>query len=198
MNNLSFPLEFVFKVASLSNDFTATDASGRTLAYVRQKLLKLIDEVVVFSDESRTRVLYRIKADRWIDFSATYTFTNAGGREVGRIARKGWASIWKAHYEIFDENKAPDLLVQEENAWVKVADHLLGEIPVLGMFSGYLFNPSYMVTRPNGAQVVRLKKQPSFWGRRFVVEQLGAFEEGEEERIVLGLMMMILLERRRG
>lgn len=198
MQNLQFPLEFQFKIATLSNDFTATDASGRTLAYVRQKLLKLVDEVVVFSDETRSQELYRIKANQWIDFSATYTFTNPLGQEVGRIARKGWASIWKAHYEIFDENKAPDLIVREENAWIKVADHLLGEVPILGMFTGYLFNPSYIVSRPDGTQVVRLQKQPSFFGRRFVVTQFGPFEQGEEVRILLGLMMMILLERRRG
>jgi len=61
-----------------------------------------------------------------------------------------------------------------------------------------LFNPSYIVSRPDGTQVVRLQKQPSFFGRRFVVTQFGPFEQGEEVRILLGLMMMILLERRRG
>jgi hypothetical protein len=35
-------------------------------------------------------------------------------------------------------------------------------------------------------------------GRKFKVEKSGDFEDGEEDRIVLGLMMMILLERRRG
>jgi len=198
MQNLQFPLDFSFKISTFSNDFIAKDALGNTIAFVRQKLLKLIDEVVVFRNESKSEELYRIKADRWIDFSANYTFTNQLGTEIGRVARKGWASIWKARYEIFDENKAPDLIIEEENAWIKVADHLLGEVPVLSMFSGYLFNPSYIVSRPGGAQVVRIKKEPSFWGRRFNVTKLDAFEHGEEERIVLGLMMMILLERRRG
>jgi len=31
-----------------------------------------------------------------------------------------------------------------------------------------------------------------------VIEKLEEFDKGEEERILLGLMMMILLERRRG
>lgn len=198
MKNLKFPLDFTFKISTFSNDFVAKDASGNVLAYVRQKMLKLIDEVKVYNDESKSIETYSIKANKWIDFSATYTFTNKMRAEVGRIARKGWASVWKAHYEIFDENQKPDLVVREENGWVKVADAFLSEIPILGMLTGYLFNPAYIISRPNGTQVVRLKKEPSLFGRRFTVSKLNEFEEGEEERIVLGLMMMILLERRRG
>lgn len=198
MQNLSFPLDFTFRISTLANDFTAKDARGQTVAYVRQKLLKLVDEITVYNNETKSIVNYTIKANKWIDFSATYTFTNKMGKEIGRIARKGWASLWKAHYEIFDENQKPDLVVQEENGWIKVADALFSEIPFVGILTGYLFNPSYIVKRPNGTEVVRLKKEPSFWGRRFSVTKLNEFEEGEEDRILLGLMMMILLERRRG
>lgn len=198
MDNLQFPLSFSFKISTLSNDFLAKDGRGNTLAFVRQKMLKMIDEVQVFNNESKSTLKYTIKANKWIDFSATYTFTNQLGKETGRIARKGWTSLWKTHYEIFDENQKADLVVREENAWIKVADTVLSEIPVLGLFTGYLFNPSYLVTRPDGTPVVRLKKEASLLGRQFAVTKLNAFEPGEEERVVLGLMMMILLERRRG
>ncbi|MBK8702725.1 MAG: hypothetical protein IPN33_03320 [Saprospiraceae bacterium] len=198
MQNLSFPLDFTFRISTLSNDFTAKDAKGQTVAYVKQKLLKLVDEITVFNNETKSIVHYTIKANKWIDFSVTYTFTDKMGKDIGRIARKGWASLWKAHYEIFDGKQQQDLVIQEENGWIKVADALLSEIPFLGILTGYLFNPSYIVKRPNGDLVARLKKEPSFWGRQFSVSKLSEFEEGEEDRIVLGLMMMILLERRRG
>lgn len=198
MNSMQFPLQLTFKVTTLSNDFVATDATGNTIAYVRQKMLRLLEEVQVFNNESRSELNYTIRANRWLDFNSTYTFTNRMGYEVGRIVRKGWASLWKAHYEIFDEKQQSDLIIREENPWAKIFDSMLGEIPLLGILSGYLFHPSYIVTRPNGSEVVRLTKQPSFWGRKFTVDKLSNFESGEEERIVLGLMMMILLERQRG
>lgn len=198
MNSMQFPLQLTFKVTTLSNDFVATDATGNTRAYVRQKMLRLLEEVQVFNNESRSELNYTIRANRWLDFNSTYTFTNRMGYEVGRIVRKGWASLWKAHYEIFDEKQQSDLIIREENPWAKVFDNMLGEIPLLGILSGYLFHPTYIVTRPNGTEVVRLTKQPSFWGRKFTVDKLSNFESGEEERIVLGLMMMILLERQRG
>ncbi len=195
---MEFPLQLTFKVTTLSNDFVATDATGNTIAYVRQKMLRLLEEVQVFNNENRSELNYTIRANRWLDFNSTYTFTNRTGYEVGRIVRKGWASLWKAHYEIFDEKQQSDLIIREENPWAKIFDSMLGEIPLLGILSGYLFHPSYIVTRPNGTEVVRLTKQPSFWGRKFNVDKLAIFESGEEERIVLGLMMMILLERQRG
>lgn len=198
MNSMQFPLQLTFKVTTLSNDFVATDANGNTVAYVRQKMLRLLEEVQVFNNENRSELNYTIRANCWLDFNSTYTFTNRMGYEVGRIVRKGWASLWKAHYEIFDEKQQSDLIIREENPWAKVFDNMLGEIPLLGVLSGYLFHPAYIVTRPNGTEVVRLTKQPSFWGRKFTVDKLSSFEAGEEERIVLGLMMMILLERQRG
>lgn len=88
--------------------------------------------------------------------------------------------------------------IREENAWVKVMDSVFGEIPILGFFSGYVFNPTYAVTNKNGDIIVRLKKQPSFFGRKFEIEKVGEIDNDDDDRIMLGLMMMILLERRRG
>lgn len=198
VNDISFPLELTFKIATLSNDFIVKDANGTTISYVKQKMFKFIEEINVFTNETQGSRLYQIKADKWIDFSATYVFTNNTGTDIGRIARKGWASLWKSRYEIYDEKQVQDLLIEEDNGWVKVLDGIFSQIPLLGIFTGYVFNPSYSVRRPDGTAVARLNKIPSFWGRRFKVEKLTEFEIGEEERIVLSLMMMILLERRKG
>jgi len=198
MTSLQFPLNLTFKINTLSNDFTIKDANDMTVAYVRQKMLKLIEEIQVFSDESRSEQIYTIKANQWLDFSASYAFTDRNGKDIGRIARKGWASLWKANYDIFDESQMKQLFVREENPWAKVFDALLGDVPILNLLTGYFFHPSYGIARPDGTKTARLRKVASFFGRRFVIDKLADFEKGEEERILLGLMMMILLERRRG
>ena len=198
MNHTQFPLQLKFNVATFHNDFTIKDANETTLAYVKQKMFKFRESVDVFTDESQSQLKYNIKANKWLDFSAAYLFTDANGRETGSVVREGWASLWKARYDILDENKNNDLFISEDNAWVKIFDTLFSDIPVLGVFTGYVFNPSYTVRRPDGTEVARLIKEPSLLGRKFSVEKLADFESGEEERIMLSLMMMILLERRRG
>lgn len=194
-----YPLFLTFKITTLSSDFTVTDARDKSLFYVRQKMFKLLEEVIVCKDSTQAQKLYTIKANKWLDFSAAYNFTNTAGQELGKIARKGWASIFKAHYEIFDAQQALNYTVREENAWVKVLDGLFSEIPIIGLFSGYLFHPAYIVTNSAGNVVVRLVKEPSLIGRRFKLEKkLGFSNEEEEERVLLSLSMLLLLERRRG
>jgi hypothetical protein len=198
MNTLQFPLNLTFKIGTLSNDFVIKDANEITVGYVRQKMMKLVEEVQVYSNESRSELSYTIRANKWLDFSASYSFTDKNGKELGRVARKGWASLWKANYDIFDESQMKVLFVREENPWAKVFDSLMGEIPILNLLTGYFFHPSYAVARADETKIARLSKISSFFGRRFVIDKLAEFEKGEEERILLGLMMMILLERRRG
>ncbi|MEL6988901.1 MAG: hypothetical protein AAGK97_13900 [Bacteroidota bacterium] len=198
IQNLDFPIKFVFKVSSFANDFTATDANGNVIAYVRQKLFKLKEAIQIFSDESKSELIYTIQADKWLDFSAAYSFKDEEGNELGKIARKGWASIWKANYEIIDQHQQLQYNIKEDNGWVKVIDSILGEIPILGMFTGYMFNPSYSVIDSNNQAVAKLVKEPSMMGRRFEVQKLTTFDADDDERIMLALMMMILLERRRG
>lgn len=198
MKDLKFPISFKFHVTTLSNDFTATDASGRTIAYVRQKMFKLKEAISIYDTTNKTNLTHTIKADQWIDFSAAYSFKDAQGKELGKIARKGWASIWKAHYELINQHQKLQYHIREDNAWVKVMDNMLGNIPILGGFTGYLFNPSYTVTDLKGQDICQLKKEPSFFGRKFKLSKLKPIDNDDEERIILGFMMMVLLERRRG
>ena len=198
MQNLQYPLFLKFKLTTLSSDFTITDSNENSLAYVRQKMFKLKEDVVVFNNESKSQENFRIRANQWIDFNASYAITDSFGKNLGKIARKGMRSIWKATYNIFDQNDTQKYKVQEENAWVKVLDGMVGEIPIIGMFTGYFLNPSYIVHDNNGKEIYRLKKMPSFFGRKFQLEQINDIPDHEETLVVLSLMMMVLLERAKG
>jgi len=196
--DFKYPITFEFKIGTLANDFIAKDSSGNTIAYVRQKMFKLKEDIQVFSNESKSKVLYTIGADRIIDFNASYSFKNENDIEIGKVGRKGRKSLLKAHYNIFDQNSNLDYTISEENPWAKVGDALLGEVPILSMFTGYMFNPKYVVKDSSDTIIARLSKQPSFFGRKFLLEEVGGFKPGDDERILLALMMMSLLERRRG
>lgn len=187
-----YPLMFTFKVASMANDFVAKDVNGKTLAYVRQKMFKLKESVTVYSDESKSSVLYMIKANKWLDYNANYAFTRGSGDEsVGKVGRKGRKSFWKATYEVFDKDGEHEFTIIEENPWAKVFDNLLG------LIGQYFFNPRYLVQSVDGTNIMRLSKQRSIV-RKFKLDKLSDVSAEEGERILLGLMMMNLLEKRRG
>lgn len=197
LKSLAFPIEIEFKIGTISNDFVAKDANGQLIGYVRQKMFKFKEDIQVFNNESKSMVNYTIKADKWIDFNTSYAFNRGNGDYVGRVGRKGMKSIWKASYDIFDVENTPMYHVQEENPWAKVGDAFLSEIPVVGMLTGLMFNPKYLVKNKAGEGVVRIKKESSFWGRKFTLEKL-ADTGNDDESILLSAMMMLLLERRRG
>lgn len=196
--SMQYPLELTFKIWTFAPKFTVKDAQGQVIFSVKQKLFKLKENIVVYQDEAQTIPLYDIKADRIIDFSARYNFSDQSGVNIGGVKRRGLRSIWRARYDIFDGD-TPNLLIQEVNPWVKVLDALFSEIPVIGMFSGYVFNPSYTVSRGEGGDVVmRLEKRPGFLSRIFTVKKVDQMSEREEIQALMSLIMMILLERSRG
>ena len=96
LNNLNYPLDFKFKISTLSSDFNITDKNGKYVAYVRQKMFKLKEDVIIFENDSRTKELFRIQANKWIDFNASYNITSVqDGTSFGRLARKGMRSSGK-------------------------------------------------------------------------------------------------------
>jgi hypothetical protein len=192
-----YPLELTFKFWSLSPQITINNSQGSTVMHVQQQLFKLKELIHVFADTTRTQDIYNIKADRMIDWSARYNFSDDAGRVIGAVKRKGMKSLWKAHYDVYDGEQVV-FTIQEENPWIKVIDSLLSEVPIVGMFTGYFFNPTYLVQRPNGREVMRLSKVPSFMSRIFTIKAVDKLTEKEEPQVLLSLMMLLLLERNRG
>ena len=195
---MNYPLTLTFKILSLGTRLSMHDASGNLVAFVKPKRFKLKEDINVFADENQTQLLYNVKADSIIDFSARYNFTDAGGRFLGSIKRQGMRSLWKTHYQISDANNQQILEIHEENAWVKVIDAVMGEIPILGMFTGYMFNPAYIVSRADNTPIVRLQKQPAFFESKFEVSAQAQMSQSEESLVLLGVLTMTLLERARG
>lgn len=195
---MNYPLDLSFKLLALASQIYIRDAGGNLIGYVKQKMFKLKEDINIFADESQTQQLYNIKADRVIDFSAKYNFTDASGRHLGAVKRQGMRSLWKANYDIMDAQGQQVLRIHEENGWVKVIDALVGEVPVLGMFTGYLFNPAYLIERMDGTPIMRLAKQPAFFEGKFQLAPQGQASQEEETLSLLGALTMILLERARG
>ena len=195
---MHYPLNLTFKIISLSPQFHLSDAAGRSVFYVKQKLFKLKESVNVFADVHKQNLRYEINADKVIDWSAKYTFTDAAGNVLGAVKRQGMRSLWRARYDVVESDGGENFNIQEENPWSKVGDQFFQQIPLVGAFAGYVFHPSFLVSRPDGTPAMRMRKIPAMWEGRFQVDRLLELDETEEQRILLSLMMMVLLERRRG
>jgi hypothetical protein len=194
---LRYPIQLHFRLLTFGQRISAIDASGNMLMFIKQKMFKLREKVEIYHDDSLARQLFQIEADRILDFSANYHFTDSSGNDWGAVRRKGMKSLWSAHYDVIQEGQV-DMTIREESPLKKLLEGLLGEIPLVGIAATYLINPSYLVCRPEGTPLLRLTKQPAFLEGRFSLEKLAAMPEDDEMRSLIALIMVVLLERTRG
>lgn len=192
---MQYPLELSFKILAFAPQIYVRDAAGREVCYVKQQLFKLKEKIRVYADSSMRQLLAEISADRIIDFSARYTFTDPSGAAFGSVQRKGLKSLWRSHYEVEIDGRV-EFTLREANPWSKMMDGIFGEIPLVGLLSGYLFHPRYHVLTSAGDVLYTLRKRAAFLEGRFVLEKTGPHEG--DITIVMAVLMMILLERDRG
>lgn len=194
---MNYPLQLRFKILALAPQIYVQEAGGGEVCYVKQKLFRFKEKVEVFTNSTRSTLLSTIQADRMIDFNANYTFTMADGTRLGSVRRRGLRSIWRAHYEILDDAGNIAFEMKEENPGAKIVDSVLGEIPIIGMFTGYFCHPRYAILH-NGTPVLRVTKKRAFLESSFTVEKLGDIDSRDEWRVVHSLLMFVLMERSRG
>ncbi len=197
---MKYPLQLTRKILAASPQLYVTDADGSPVLYVKQKLFKLKEHVEVFTDNTKEKKLCEIKANKVIDWSAAYNFSNAEGNQFGGVRRKGLRSLWRAHYEIYPNDAAQpaEFTVREESVLIRFLDSLFSGIPIIGIFAGYFTNPSYIITDSNGNAVMRLKKKPALWEGKFSIESITEIDSQQQIRILVALLMMTLLEQHRG
>ena len=190
---LNYPLTLSFKLIAFNPQVKISDASGQTVLYVKQKALALKEDVKVYADEGQQQLMYQIKANKMLDFSARYNITTPDGRQVGTVQRQGMKSLWKATYNILDADGNELGLIHEENPLLKVLDAFVSDVPFLGM----LINPAYLVEL-RGQVAYYFKKQTAVFEGRFQLEKRGEISDEEEELVLSCIVMMMMLERQRG
>src|SRR5919202_2295679 len=194
---LSYPLDISFKIVTIGTRIRVTDAAGRIVAYARKEKFKLKEDVRVYEDEDQSRLLFRIKADRMLDFSARYAISGPEGHPIGAVGRHGMKSLWSSAYVLVDADGMEAGSIREENPWVRVLDGGMESVPFGDALGGLFFNPAYLV-KLRGQDALRVQKQRSVLESSFRIEKLADFSEEDEDLLLAGIIMMVLLERDRG
>lgn len=194
---MNYPLDLSFKIATIGTRIRVTDAAGRQVAYARKKKFRLKEDIRVFEDEDQSRLRFGLKADRMWDFGAGYAVSAPDGHPVGVIRRQGMRSMWKSSYTLTDPGEREVGLIHEENPWVKVLDSMMESVPGGDMLGGLFFNPSYLAEM-RGGPVLRVKKERSVFESKFKIEKLAEISADEEDLLLAGVILMVLLERDRG
>ncbi len=104
------------QVFALTGKFRIYDPMQNIVMFSEQKMFKLREDIRVYSDESKTREVLRIKARQIIDFYAAYDVVDAEtNQKVGALRRKGLRSLLRDEWEVLDENDNVKGMLFEDN-----------------------------------------------------------------------------------
>ena len=192
---LKFPLLIKTNVTSIANDFSVYDSNNNEMCYVKQKLIPIMDDVLIFSNKETQQEIYRIELEGpTLSFSGLWAFYNVNGKLIGKLHHPDIKTNWTGYYEVLNDKDEVDFEIFEDNPFTKVWNSRFRKIPIVGFLSGYFFNPSYTLMDINENPLFRLKKEPSFLGNKFRLSQLHDVIQHKDELCVLAMFMLLLQE----
>jgi len=205
MSQFDYPLNLRFKLVALAPRIIVTDAKGREVLFISQKVLKLKEDIRIYRTQQKEQEIFNIRAEKILDFDTRYNFyESTTQKHLGSVKAKAWRTIWRAVYQIDEPLGDTTLFIREDNPWVKVADTLVGEIPVVGMFTGFMLHPAYTAYRGSDTEdmshpVMRLTKENGFFEGVYTIDlEDQHMEPAEEIQTILSFMLMVQFMRRRG
>jgi uncharacterized protein YxjI len=195
---MNFPLNIKFKLMAFVPQIYLSDKDGNEIFYIYQQYWKIKERIHIYNNREKEKELYQINADRILDFSPRLNITDESGRTVLSLKRFGWKSLLKGYWEVIIHDEVKYKII-EENPIVKFLDSLVGDIPIVGLFTGLFLNPKYKIVDNAGKDIARITKKRSFFESNFIIDNL-VDSVSEEEKLIVALsgINISLFERRRG
>jgi len=101
---------------------------GPLFAFAKQKRMAFKEQFTLYGDESGSRAVLTIAADRRLDVRSTMTVRDPAGAVVGQLRKKGAASLLRSTWELDQPGLAP-VVVQERSLAVALLRRLWDLIP---------------------------------------------------------------------
>ena len=73
---------------------------GPLMAFAEQKRMKLKEEVIFFTDETKTRAVFSFKARQRLDVHAEHDVLDEGGRTLGNFSKQFGASLLRSTWNL--------------------------------------------------------------------------------------------------
>jgi uncharacterized protein YxjI len=139
------------------------------IAFAKQKRMAFKESFTLYGDEAATRPVLTIAADRRIDVRSAMTVRDPAGTVVGRLRKRGGASLFRSTWEL-EQPALPAVVVQERSLAIALLRRLIGLVPGLGDVPvPWVFH--FDGTDPSGRTVLTHTRR---WGLRdrYVLEVL--------------------------
>ena len=129
VDQLIRPIANLYRITPLAAGETP---AGGPVAYVRQKKLKVKEDIGFFADEAESQELFRIKARSVLDTGGSrYDVVAADGSRIG-VLHHTLRSIMRTRWAIQDAAEQEVAIAEERSAVMAVARRLIDFVPDYG------------------------------------------------------------------
>ena len=167
LDQLIRPIANLYRISTLGPDGASP---GEPLAFVRQKKLKIREDIRFFADENESEELFRIKARAWLELAGRYDVVAPDGTRLGVLEKVFGRSLLRSTWRVLDENEQEVAFTHEKSVALALLRRVIdfvpyGElVPVVFQFTIHMDGQQIgEMTRPIGLRdryILRLPGDP--------------------------------------
>jgi uncharacterized protein YxjI len=130
VDQLIRPIVNLYRVTPLAAGETP---AGPPIAYVRQKKMKIKEEIRFFADEGETQELFQIKARTWLDTGGSkYDVIDAQAGNLGLLEHVFGKSLFRSTWRVSTPEGEETAIAHERSPVLAIARRLIDFVPDVG------------------------------------------------------------------
>lgn len=104
------------KRLTLGRQLRILGPDGKQLAFARQKMFRLREDIRIYAEQSRDTEVLVLRASKILDFNAAFeVFDPTTGEHLGIIRRKGWSSMLRDKWQFADAGGTAYATLEEDS-----------------------------------------------------------------------------------
>ena len=160
IDQLIRPIANLYRVTPLAIGDTP---AGPPIAYVRQKKLKIKEDIRFYADEGETEELFRIKARSLLDFGGSRYDVFEGEQRIGLLSHKFRESLIRSTWHVGGPDEQEIALARERSVPGAIARRLIDFVPYVGGYIPIPYNFEILIDgEPAGAMDRKFKVRDEY------------------------------------
>jgi uncharacterized protein YxjI len=181
VDQLIRPIANLYRVTPLAVGDTP---AGPPIAFVRQKKMKIKEEIRFFADDSETRELFQIKARTWLDTGGSkYDVIDAQEGNIGLLEHVFGKSLFRSTWRISTPDGEELAIAHERSQALAILRRVIDFVPDVGGLIPIPYNFDILA----GDRVIGRMDRKFQLRDRYVLDLSGDTEQKLDRRLAIAL-----------
>jgi uncharacterized protein YxjI len=181
IDQLVRPIVNLYRVTPLAVGETP---AGSPIAYVRQKKMKIKEEIRFFADEAETQELFQIKARSWLDTGGSkYDVIDAQDGTIGLLEHVFGKSLFRSTWRISTTEGEEIAIARERSQALAILRRVIDFVPDIGGLIPIPYNFDILI----GERLIGRMDRKFQLRDRYVLDLSGDTEKALDRRLAIAL-----------